>query len=243
VTIQANLDGLPIAEAAAAVQAKAAAIGLPPDYTLTATGNAKTQAETDSNFGTAFGLAFLLMYMILAAQYESLVHPITILLSVPLTVPFALMSLWLLGQPMDLFSMFGIFMLFGIVKKNGILQVDATNQLRAAGLDRDAAILEANHVRLRPILMTTVMLVAGMIPVAMGEGPGAGARASMAKVIVGGQALSLLLTLLIVPVGYSLFDDVGRIAWWLRTKLFGGSVKPEPPPPPTEPEPAAPPGA
>mgnify|MGYP005843516021 CR=1 FL=1 len=242
VTLQANLDGLPIAEAVAAVQAKAAAVGLPPDYTLTATGNAKTQAETDSNFGTAFGLAFLLMYMILAAQYESLVHPITILLSVPLTVPFALMSLWLLGQPMDLFSMFGIFMLFGIVKKNGILQVDATNQLRAAGMDRDAAILAANHVRLRPILMTTVMLVAGMIPVAMGEGPGAGARASMAKVIVGGQALSLLLTLLIVPVGYSLFDDVGRIVWWLRTRLSGARAEPEPPPP-AEPEPADPPGA
>jgi hydrophobic/amphiphilic exporter-1 (mainly G- bacteria), HAE1 family len=107
---------------------------------------------------------------------------------------------------MDLYAMFGLFMLVGIVKKNGILQVDATNQLRANGLSRHDAIIEANHTRLRPILMTTVMLVAAMVPIALGNGPGAGARASMAKVIIGGQMLSLVLALLVTPVFYAMLD-------------------------------------
>ena len=117
----------------------------------------------------------------------------------------------LLRQPLDIYAMFGLFMLFGIVKKNGILQIDYTNTLRAGGMERDRAIIEANHARLRPILMTTLMLVFGMLPMALGRGPGAASRASMAKVIIGGQSLSLLITLLITPVAYSLFDDLGRL--------------------------------
>jgi len=152
--------------------------------------------------------------MILAAQFESFVHPITILLALPLTLPFALISLILLRTNLDLYAMFGLFMLFGIVKKNGILQVDYTNVLRAKGMDRNEAILEANHTRLRPILMTTVMLIAAMIPIALGRGPGAASRASLAKVILGGQTLSLLLTLLVTPVAYSLWDDLSR--FWAR---------------------------
>ncbi len=112
-------------------------------------------------------------------------------MALPVTIPFGLLSLVLFRTPMDIYAMFGLFMLVGIVKKNGILQVDATNQLRARGVPRLEAIVEANHTRLRPILMTTVMLIAAMIPIALGQGPGAGARASMAKVIIGGQALSL----------------------------------------------------
>jgi HAE1 family hydrophobic/amphiphilic exporter-1 len=223
VTIVCGLDGLPTNDAAEQVRKKVALLNLPPDYILDFTGRAKTSGESGGNFLIAFGLGFLLMYMILAAQFESFLHPITILLSVPLTVPFALASLILMGQPLDIYAMFGLFMLFGIVKKNGILQVDYTNVLRARGMPREEAIIEANHTRLRPILMTTFMLVAGMIPIATGQGPGAGARASMAKVIVGGQALSLILTLLIVPVAYSLFDDAAillrRVRGWLtRTR-------------------------
>ncbi len=126
--------------------------------------------ESNQNFLIAFIVSFVYMYMILAAQFESFVHPITILLALPLTLPFALVSLILLRTPLDLFAMFGLFMLFGIVKKNGILQVDYTNVLRAKGLPREQAIIEANHTRLRPILMTTVMLIAAMIPIALGRG-------------------------------------------------------------------------
>jgi HAE1 family hydrophobic/amphiphilic exporter-1 len=115
--------------------------------------------------------------------------------------------------------MFGLFMLIGIVKKNGILQVDKSNELRRAGMDREAAILEANHTRLRPILMTTVMLIAAMIPIALGQGPGAGARASMAKVIIGGQMLSLLLALLVTPVSYSLFDGLAQFLGRIRGQI------------------------
>ncbi len=139
-------------------------------------------------------------------------NPITILMALPLTLPFALVSLILLRTNLNLYAMFGLFMLFGIVKKNGILQVDYTNVLRQRGLPRDQAILEANHTRLRPILMTTVMLIAAMIPIALGQGPGAASRASLAKVILGGQTLSLLLTLLVTPVAYSLWDDLSRFA-------------------------------
>jgi HAE1 family hydrophobic/amphiphilic exporter-1 len=119
--------------------------------------------------------------------------------------------------------MLGLFMLFGIVKKNGILQVDYSNQIRSRGLELGPAILEANRTRLRPILMTTVMLVAAMVPMALGRGPGAGTRASMAKVILGGQALSLVLTLLVTPVAYSLFDSMGSWIrrWGVRTGTDG----------------------
>jgi HAE1 family hydrophobic/amphiphilic exporter-1 len=132
-----------------------------------------------------------------------------------------------LGDTLNIYSILGLFMLFGIVKKNGILQIDYTNTLRARGLERDAAILQANHVRLRPILMTTVMLVAGMAPIALGRGPGSASRASMAKVIIGGQALCLLLSLLLTPVAYSLFDDLGhtRVLARVRGWLQGAATK------------------
>ncbi|MGL6094841.1 MAG: efflux RND transporter permease subunit, partial [Fimbriiglobus sp.] len=219
VAVDANLTkGMPLGNALPEVTAFVQTLDLPPDYRYEFLGEAKLMADSNSNFAMAFLLAFLFMYMILAAQFESLVHPITILMAVPLTVPFALVSLLILRTPLDIYAMIGLFMLFGIVKKNGILQVDYTNVLRARGMARDPAILAANEARLRPILMTTVMLVAAMIPIATGEGPGAGARASMAKVILGGQLLSLLLSLLIPPVAYSLWDDLSRGF----ARLFGG---------------------
>jgi len=188
--------------------------GLPPEYSFDFGGRAKILQESNGQFGIAFLLAFVFMYMVLAAQFESLIHPISILAALPLIIPFALLSLVLLKTNLDLYSMIGLLMLVGIVKKNGILQIDYTNQLRAQGLATSEAILEANRTRLRPILMTTVMLVAAMVPMALGEGPGAAARAGMAKLIIGGQTLSLLLTLLVTPVAYSLFDD---LASWLAT--------------------------
>jgi HAE1 family hydrophobic/amphiphilic exporter-1 len=220
VVISANLEGKDLSGAVAELRQHMEELRLPPEYRFEFIGNAKMLSESNANFLLGFGLAFLFMYMILAAQFESFVHPISILAALPLTIPFAVLSLILLRTSLDIFAMLGLFMLFGIVKKNGILQVDYTNQLRAEGMERDQAILEANRARLRPILMTTVMLVAAMIPMAMGQGPGAGSRASMAKVILGGQALSLLLTLLVTPVAYSLWDSLGR---WLGRR--GARVK------------------
>ncbi|MFO0880044.1 MAG: efflux RND transporter permease subunit [Gemmataceae bacterium] len=216
VVISSNLEGIATGNAVAELSDYIRSIDLPADYRWEFIGRAKTLAESNNSFALAFALSFLFMYMILAAQFESLIHPLTILISLPLTIPFALLSLILLRTNLEIYAMFGLFMLFGIVKKNGILQVDYTNVLRARGMPTREAILEANRTRLRPILMTTVMLVAAMVPMAMGQGPGAGARAGMAKVILGGQTLSLLLTLLLTPVCYSLWEDLG--GWWRRIR-------------------------
>jgi HAE1 family hydrophobic/amphiphilic exporter-1 len=227
VTVVANLDGIPLGAAVDRIRALVADLDMPPTYGLVFTGRAKSLGESNANFLLAFLLSFVFMYMILAAQFESFLHPVTIMLALPLTLPFALLSLWALGETLNIYSILGLFMLFGIVKKNGILQIDYTNTLRAQGVPRDRAILQANHVRLRPILMTTVMLVAGMIPIALGRGPGSATRASMAKVIIGGQSLCLLLTLLMTPVAYSLFDDLAhlhplrRLRAWLPTRRRG----------------------
>lgn len=235
VVISSNLEGISTGQAVQELSDHVRSMQLPADYRWEFIGRAKMLSETNNSFLIAFGLSFLFMYMILAAQFESFVHPITILVSLPLTIPFALLSLMLLRSNLEIYGMFGVFMLFGIVKKNGILQVDYTNVLRERGLPRDEAVLEANRTRLRPILMTTVMLVAAMVPMALGQGPGAAARAGMAKVILGGQTLSLLLTLLLTPVCYTLWDDLGR--WWGRRRV--PAPAPTPAAPPAEPVPVA----
>ena len=228
VVITANLEpGKALGDAVEALTAHVNSLDLPADYRFDFIGRAKVLGESNRNFLIAFLASFVFMYMILAAQFESFIHPITILLALPLTVPFALVSLLLLRTNLDIYAMFGLFMLFGIVKKNGILQIDYTNVLRARGLPRNEAILEANHTRLRPILMTTVMLIAAMVPIALGRGPGAASRASLAKVILGGQTLSLLLTLLVTPVAYSLWDDLARITFRLAGRLRGRRVEEE----------------
>ncbi len=221
VTILANPDQVSLNEALQQAQGIIAELEIPPEYEVTFGGQVKTLGETGYYFLIALVLSMLLMYLILAAQFESWLHPISILAALPVTIPFGLLSLLLFRTPMDLYSMFGLFMLIGIVKKNGILQVDKSNELILAGRDRETAILEANHTRLRPILMTTVMLVAAMVPIALGAGPGAGARASMAKIVIGGQVLSLLLALLVTPVTYSLIDDFRLYCGRLWGRLTG----------------------
>ncbi len=215
VVLSANLRDLSVSEAVAALSDEIRAMDLPADYRWEFLGQAKNMADSNNSFVLAFSLSFLFMYMILAAQFESFIHPMTILVALPLTIPCALISLMLLRSNLEIYAMFGVFMLFGIVKKNGILQVDYTNVLRARGKGLVEAILEANQTRLRPILMTTVMLVAAMVPMALGQGPGAAARAGMARVILGGQVLSLLLTLLLTPVCYAMWDD---LAGWVRRR-------------------------
>ena len=211
VSLSANpAAGVTLSAAAARLNEIVLRANLPPGYDAVLQGDVQTLNETWREFALALLLSLVFVYMVLAAQFESLLHPITILLAIPLTAPFALLSILLLRESVNIYSIFGVFMLFGIVKKNGILQVDTTNQLVAAGTETRTAIIEANTIRLRPILMTTATLIAAMAPMTVASGPGAASRAALAKVIVGGQALSLVITLLIVPVAWSLFDDLRR---------------------------------
>jgi hydrophobic/amphiphilic exporter-1 (mainly G- bacteria), HAE1 family len=205
------------------VRKKGGALDMPIGYTTAFGGQSKMYGEMVGGFVVAFLLSIIFMYMVLAAQFESFIHPITIMLSLPLAVPFALISLLLFREHLMLFSTLGILLLFGIVKKNSILQIDQTLNLVRQGLPRTQAILTANRERLRPILMTTAALVAGMIPVALGRGAGDSSIRAIALVVIGGQTLCLLITLLITPVAYSIFDDVET--WWHRLRARKSTLR------------------
>jgi HAE1 family hydrophobic/amphiphilic exporter-1 len=206
--------GFAQADRIAALNEEVAKMGLPTGYSTRVSGRARELETTFKEFIRAFILSVILMYIILASQFESLVHPLTILLSLPISVPFAFLSLLAANQTINLYSALGLLVLFGVVKKNAILQIDHMNNLRAEGKDRLSAIIQGNRERLRPILMTTLTLIAGMLPLALGTGPGAEERRAVAVVVIGGQTLCLLLTLIVTPVAYTYLDDMGRKLQW-----------------------------
>lgn len=217
VAVRANVEsGYALSDRLAALHAAAEEIGLPPGFETRVLGRGRELEVTLAEFRWTFLLSFVFMYIVLAAQFEHLTHPFVILFTLPLAVPFGLISLYWGGETLNVYSALGLLVLFGVVKKAAILQVDHTNALRSQGIPRAEAILQANRDRLRPILMTTISFVAGLMPLLIASGPGAEERRSIAVLAVGGQTMSLLLTLLAVPVLYSFLDDISRL--WKRDK-------------------------
>lgn len=221
VRVEANLNGLDTRTATKIMQDTFYSLKADQEYTIAQSGQAKEMGKMFVSFLVAFVLAFIFKYIILCALMEKFTHPIAIIVSLPLTIPFALFALMVTGQTLNIFSLLGMFMLVGVVSKNAILQTDYTNQLRARGYGRTNAILEANKVRLRPILMTTLTLIVSMIPMMISNGEGADVRRSLAVVIVGGQLLSLLVTLLMTPVTYIIVDSIGN---WFKYKVAGTPI-------------------
>ncbi|MFN7290906.1 MAG: efflux RND transporter permease subunit, partial [Pirellula sp.] len=204
-------QGYSLSDRIDAIHTEAKKIGIPAGFDTRVLGRGRELERTVGEFRWVLLLSFVFMYIVLAAQFEHLAHPLTILFTLPLSVPFGLISLWMGSESLNVYSALGVLVLFGVVKKAAILQIDCTNVLRRKGMDRTTAILEANRDRFRPILMTTISFVAGLLPLLIATGPGAEERRSIAVLATGGQTLSLLLTLLAVPVIYSYLDDLSLL--------------------------------
>jgi HAE1 family hydrophobic/amphiphilic exporter-1 len=229
VAIRANISsGYALADRIAAIKDQVKAMGLPPGFETKVLGRGRELERTLDEFRWTFLLSFVFMYIVLAAQFEHLAHPLTILFTLPLSIPFGLISLYWGNETLNVYSALGVLVLFGVVKKAAILQIDCMNTLRSKGIDRTTAIMQANRDRLRPILMTTISFVAGLLPLLIATGPGSEERRSIAVLATGGQTLSLLLTLIAVPVMYTYFDDLDKpLRSWFRRRSNSNPSIPE----------------
>ena len=211
-----NSPELSISEASTKITEAVSSVKLPEGYNIRLGGETEQLAETAGFVVETLLLAVILIFLILASQFESFTQPVAIMLSLPLSLVGVLLALLITGSGLNMMSMIGIIMLMGLVTKNAILLVDNANERLAAGADRFTALVEAGAVRLRPIVMTTLAMVAGMIPVALAMGEGGGFRAPMARAVIGGLITSTMLTLIVVPVAYTYFDDFGS---WIKHKI------------------------
>ncbi|CQR73102.1 Multidrug resistance protein MdtB [Sporomusa ovata DSM 2662] len=208
ITISANLSGITLGEFNTAFQKKVADVAMPEGYQFVTTGQTKSMNDAFSSMVVALTMAVLFIFFVLAAQFESYLDPFAIMLALPLAIIGAIIGLLVMGSELSVMSLIGIIMLMGLVTKNAILLVDFAKQRLAQGVERNQALVEAATKRMRPIIMTTAAMIVGMIPLALGIGPGAEARAPMAHAIIGGLVTSTILTLVVVPVVYTLFDDI-----------------------------------
>jgi HAE1 family hydrophobic/amphiphilic exporter-1 len=215
VVITANLDNLPLGTAVNKVKEAANRINLEPGYRIVFSGEAEDMAESFTYMAEALILAIIFVYLILAAQFESFIDPLAIMFSLPLSIVGMAGMLLLTRDTINMMSLIGLIMLMGLVTKNAILLVDFTKTLRSRGVNRREALITAGRTRLRPILMTTLAMMFGMLPLALALGQGAEMRAPMARAVIGGLITSTLLTLLVVPVVYTVLDDMGG---WIRRR-------------------------
>jgi HAE1 family hydrophobic/amphiphilic exporter-1 len=234
VIVQANVSGRPLTQVTRDIQARLAGLKLPPGYEITWGGETRDQAEVFTRIFTALGVAVLLMYLILVVQFGSFLDPLAILVSLPLSLIGVVLALWITRDTLNIMSLIGVILLMGIVVKNAILLIDFAIWARERGLDLREALIEAGRIRLRPIIMTTLALIAGMIPVAIGHGEGADFRAPLGRAVIGGTITSTLLTLLVIPTVYEILDNFRT---WLAVKFgrrpsraHGGVQSPTPVP-------------
>ncbi len=231
VRISGGIADRPAGDVRADIMAVADSIDILPGYSMTAIGEAEYMAESFQNISVALVLAIIFIYLVLSSQYNSFVDPLAIMMSQPLAIVGAMVSLFLFGSAFSIMSLIGIVLLMGLVTKNAILLVDFARQRRSQGMERNAAILEAGPIRFRPIMMTALSTIFGVLPLALGIGPGAEFRAPIARAVIGGMASSTLLTLLVIPVTYTYLDDLahGRfrvilsdvpLVGWLINKIF-----------------------
>jgi HAE1 family hydrophobic/amphiphilic exporter-1 len=220
VRVSANPDGRSLGEITGDIEAAAARLSLPPGYDIVHGGDAEELKDMFANMFQALFLAVVFIYLILASQFGSFTHPLSIMLSLPLSLFGVAVALFATHDTLNIMSMIGLIMLMGLVTKNAILLVDFTNQARARGADRNAALIEAGSTRLRPIVMTTLAMIFGMLPLAFAIGAGAEMRAPMARAVIGGLITSTLLTLVVVPVVYTYLDGLrpSAIGQWVRSR-------------------------